>query len=147
MGEGINKDTEAYDEWADGTIAQYQQVLTTNAQPNTVYTTNTSTGFWPPHHATIYRSDDAGGNWWDTFFPDPRGDPYNVTPNWLTATLGQNWPGAPYGAAICDSDPNRIIIRQHKRLRHPRRRPERFSAPHLPDGAGRTASGTTAAWW
>ena len=109
MGEGINKETEAYDVWADGTIAQYQQVLAANAQPDTVYTTNTSTGFWPPHHATVYRSDNAGDNWWDTFFPDPRGDPYNVTPNWLTATLGQNWPGAPFGAAICDSDPNRII--------------------------------------
>jgi len=109
MGAGINKETQAYDEWADGAIAQYQQVLTTNAQPDTVYATNTSTGFWPPHHATVYRSDDAGDNWWDTFFPDPRGDPYNVTPNWLTATLGQNWPGAPDGAAICDSDPDRII--------------------------------------
>jgi len=109
MGEGINKDTQAYDEWADGTIAQYQQVLATNAQPNTVYTTNTSTGFWPPHHATVYRSDDAGDNWWDTFFPDPRGDPYNVTPNWLTATIHQNYPQAPFGAAICDSDPSRLI--------------------------------------
>ncbi len=109
MGNGINKETEAADEWADGSIAQYMQVLCTNAQPDTVYATNTSTGFWPPHHATVYRSDDAGDNWWDTFFPDPRGDPYNVTPNWLTATIDQNYPQAPYGAAICDSDPDRIL--------------------------------------
>lgn len=109
MGKGINTDTRTYDEWADGPIAQYQQVLAADAAPLTVYATNTSTGFWPPHHSTVYRSDDGGDTWRATFYPDPRREPYNVAPNWFTVSTGRSEPTAPFGAAVCATDPDRVI--------------------------------------
>ena len=60
------------DQWAYGPIAQYKQLLTTDAKPLTVYALNTSTGFHPPHSDTVYRSDDGGETWRATYFQDPR---------------------------------------------------------------------------
>ena len=77
-----------------------------------MYVTNTSTGFHPPHHETVYRSDDGGDTWRATFFQDPRFKQYNVAPNYVTASAGQSYKGGdtPFGAAICNSDPNRLIL-------------------------------------
>jgi photosystem II stability/assembly factor-like uncharacterized protein len=112
MGRGINVDTTRADQWSYGPIAQYKQVLTTDARPRTVYVTNTSTGFHPPHHETVYRSDDGGDTWRATFFQDPRFKEYNVAPNYVTASAGQSYKGGdtPFGAALCNSDPNRLIL-------------------------------------
>lgn len=109
MGEGINKEIRAYDEWADGSIAEYWHVLTTNAAPQTVYAMNTSTGFHPPHHPTVYRSDDAGRHWRATLYFDPRFSQCNVAPDWFTVSTGRSEQAPAFGADICDSDPNRII--------------------------------------
>lgn len=109
MGDGINKETTPTGEWADGPIAQYHHVLTSDARPETVWAFNTSTGFPPPHHATSYRSDDAGGRWRATFYPDPRFPGYNVEPNYVTATLNQSFPGVPTGVAASPSDPECIV--------------------------------------
>ena len=112
MGRGINTETRKADQWAYGPIAQYQQVLTTDTKPLTVYVANTSTGFHPPHHDTVYRSDDGGETWRDTYFMDPRFERYNVAPNYVTASTGQSWKGgeAPFGVAICNTDPERVIL-------------------------------------
>ncbi len=112
MGRGINVDTTKFDRWSYGPIAQYRQVLATDVKPSTVYVTNTSTGFHPPHHETVYRSDDGGETWRATFFQDPRFKQYNVAPNYVTASTGQSYKGGdtPFGAAICNSDPNRLIL-------------------------------------
>jgi photosystem II stability/assembly factor-like uncharacterized protein len=112
MGRGINTDTEQADRWAYGPIAQYKQLLATDAKPLTVYAMNTSTGFHPPHHDTVYRSDDAGETWRDTYFMDPRFARYNVAPNYVTASTGKCWKGgdAPFGVAVCNSDPDRVIL-------------------------------------
>jgi photosystem II stability/assembly factor-like uncharacterized protein len=112
MGRGINVDTTKADQWSYGPIAQYKQVLTSGARPLTVYVTNTSTGFHPPHHETVYRSDDGGDTWRATFFQDPRFKEYNVAPNYVTASAGQSYKGGdtPFGAAICNRDPNRLIL-------------------------------------
>ncbi len=112
MGKGINTDTKKADQWAYGSIAQYIQILTTDTNPLTVYAMNTSTGFHPPHHDTVYRSDDAGLIWRDTYFMDPRFKRYNVAPNYVTASTGQSYKGgdAPFGVAICSTDPNRVIL-------------------------------------
>jgi photosystem II stability/assembly factor-like uncharacterized protein len=112
MGRGINTETKKADQWAYGSIAQYRQILTTDKNPLTVYVLNTSTGFSPPHHETVYRSDDGGRNWHATFFQDPRFKQYNVAPNYVTASAGQSYKGGetPFGAAICNSDPNRLIL-------------------------------------
>ena len=112
MGKGINTETKKADQWAYGSIAQYKQLLAADANPLTVYVTNTSTGFHPPHHETVYRSDDGGRSWRDTFFIDPRFREYNVAPNYSTVSTGQSYKGGdtPFGVAICNSDPDRIIL-------------------------------------
>lgn len=111
-GRGLNRDTRRADRWSWGPVAQYVQILTTDTAPLTVYAMNTSTGFHPPHHDTVYRSDDGGATWRDTFFMDPRFERYNVAPNWVTASCGQSYKGgdAPFGAAIAGSDPDRVIL-------------------------------------
>lgn len=114
MGRGINTETEKADRWAFGPVAQYHQLLTTDARPLTVYAMNSSTGFHPPHHETVYRSDDGGETWRDAYFMDPRFDRYNVAPNYVTASTGQSYKGGgiPFGVAICNSDPDRVILVQ-----------------------------------
>ncbi len=121
MGRGINTETKKADRWSYGPIAQYKQILTTDARPHTVYVANTSTGFSPPHHDTIYRSDDGGENWRATFFEDPRFERYNIAPNIVTASTGQCYKGgdAPFGMAICNSDPQRVmLVRSHLQVTH-----------------------------
>ena len=121
MGRGINRDTEKADQWAYGSIAQYRQVLTTDRRPLTVYVANTSTGFHPPHHDTVYRSDDGGESWRDTFFEDPRFERYNIAPNMVTASTGQCYKGGgtPFGMAICNSDPDRLmLVRSNLQVTH-----------------------------
>ena len=121
MGRGINVETEKADQWAYGSIAQYKQVLTTDRRPRTVYVANTSTGFHPPHHDTVYRSDDGGESWRDTFFEDPRFERYNIAPNMVTASTGQCYKGGgtPFGMAICNSDPDRVmLVRSNLQVTH-----------------------------
>jgi photosystem II stability/assembly factor-like uncharacterized protein len=112
VGRGINIDTTKADQYSAGPIAQYKQVLCTDAKPLTVCVTNTGTGFHPPHHETLYRSDDGGETWRATFFQDPRFKEYNVAPNYTTASTGQSYKGGdtPFGAATCNSDPDRVIL-------------------------------------
>lgn len=112
MGKGINTETRKADQWAYDSIAQYKQLLTTDTSPRTVYVMNTSTGFHPPHHETVYRSDDGGRTWRDTFFVDPRFKEYNVAPNYFTASTGQSYKGGdvPFAVALCNTDPERVIL-------------------------------------
>jgi photosystem II stability/assembly factor-like uncharacterized protein len=112
MGHGINLETQKADQWAYGPIAQYEQLLATDAKPLTVYATNTSTGFHPPHHDTVYRSDDGGQTWRATYFQDPRFQRYNVAPDYVTASTGQCFKGGetPFGVAICNTDPDRVVL-------------------------------------
>lgn len=112
MGKGLNTDTQTADEWAYGPLAQYQQILTTDANPLLVYAFNTSTGFHPPHHETVYRSEDGGKSWHDVYFMDPRFERYNIARNYVTASLGQSLKGgdAPFGVAICNTDPQRLML-------------------------------------
>lgn len=121
MGSGLNLETAKADEWAFGSISQYEQILTTDANPLTVYVMNTSTGFHPPHSDTVYRSDDAGVTWRATYFMDPRFKDYNVSPDYVTASTGQSFKGgeAPFGVAICASDPNRLmLVRNEPHITH-----------------------------
>ena len=112
MGRGINTETKKADQWAYGSIAQYRQILTTDRNPLTVYVLNTGTGFHPPHHETVYRSDNGGKSWRATYFQDPRFERYNVAPNYVTASAGQSFKGGdtPFGVAICNTDPDRLIL-------------------------------------
>jgi len=112
MGSGLNTETKQADPWAYGPIAQYNHLLTTDARPRTVYALNTATGFHPPHHDTVYRSDDGGDTWRATYFQDPRFPQFNVAHDYVTASTGQCFKGGetPFGVAICNTDPNRLIL-------------------------------------
>jgi len=112
MGSGLNTETKQADQWAYGPIAQYNYLLTTDVRPRTVYALNTATGFHPPHHDTVYRSDDGGDTWRATYFQDPRFPQFNVAHDYVTASTGQCFKGGetPFGVAICNTDPNRLIL-------------------------------------
>ncbi len=121
MGAGLNTATKQADPWAYGPIAQYNHLLTTDARPQTVYALNTATGFHPPHHDTVYRSDDGGETWRATYFQDPRFPQFNVAHDYVTASTGQCFKGGetPFGVAICNTDPNRLIlVRNEPHLTH-----------------------------
>ncbi|MFC1582251.1 FHA domain-containing protein [Planctomycetota bacterium] len=111
MGKGINKDTKAADQYGQGPLAQYPVVLTTDVKPLTVYAMNTSTGFWPPHHPTVFRSDDGGKNWRATLYMGVRfSGKYNVAPNYHTAGSGQSYQEGVGNGAICPTNPD-IVLR------------------------------------
>ena len=110
MGEGINKEIKKSDVWADGDVAQFKYLLTTNIKPDTIYAFNTSTGFNPPNHNAVFRSDDGGKKWRATFYSDPRFKDYNVEYNWRTATLWQNFQGVGNGAAVSAGDPEKLFF-------------------------------------
>lgn len=109
MGTGLNTETKAFDEWAMGPVAQYRRLATTDARPETVYAFNTNTGVPPPHHASVYRSDDTGKTWRATFQADPRYPGLNVEPDYTVLTDGQFYQDVPE-VAIADSDPNRLVL-------------------------------------
>lgn len=109
MGEGLNKDTKKYDEWAHGDMVQYHQVLTTDANPLRVYAFNANTAVAVPHHTAVYRSDDGARTWRPTFFPDPRWPGFNCEPNYTTVTDGQYYQCVPRGVAICGSNPDIVL--------------------------------------
>ncbi|MFV1958020.1 MAG: WD40/YVTN/BNR-like repeat-containing protein, partial [Planctomycetota bacterium] len=109
-GRGLNRDTRAFDRWAQGDVAQYRWLLTTDVDPERVYAFNSNTGVAQPHHATVWRSDDAGTTWRATFDPDPRWEPTNVEKNWTVAEDNQFYQGVPYGMAINARDPDQLFF-------------------------------------
>lgn len=108
-GAGLNLETQAFDQWAEGPIAQYYWVTANDARPNTVYVFNSNTGIPPPHHASCYRSDDAGRSWRSTFQADPRWQPCNVEPDYTVAVDGQFYQSAPLGVASCPNNPDVLM--------------------------------------
>ena len=109
MGEGLNKDTQKFDEWAMGDCVQYHQVLTCDADPLRVYAFNANTAVAVPHHTAVYRSDDGGKNWRATYFPDPRWPGFNCAPNPTTVGDGQYYQCVPNGVAICAGKPDVLM--------------------------------------
>ena len=116
MGTGLNLETRPADDYSFGPISQYNQILTTDARPLTVYVFNTSTGFFPPHSDTVYRSDDGGQTWRATYFMDPRFKQCNVAADYVTASTGQSFKGgeSPFGVAICNTDPERVLLARNE---------------------------------
>jgi photosystem II stability/assembly factor-like uncharacterized protein len=107
---GINTETTKFDEWADGDIAQYPFVLTTDTKPLTVYAFNTSTGFYPPRNPGVYRSDDGGDIWRQTMYMDPRfKGQFNRQHDYFTTAQGRSDQSGAFGAAIAQSDPEVVM--------------------------------------
>lgn len=109
MSGGINVETNAFDPWAQGPVAQYPWVLTCDSNPDEVWAFNSSTGVPPPHHCAAYHSSDAGRTWRATFFPDPRFPGYNCGPEFMTAVDGQYYQGTPLGVAIDAGEGSRVV--------------------------------------
>ena len=109
MGNGLNSDTTAFDQWSMGSVAQYPHIITNNANPSQVYVCNTNTGIPPPHHASVYRSKDAGRNWKPTFQGDPRFPDCNVERDYTVAVDGQFYQDVP-NISVASTDPNRLVI-------------------------------------
>ncbi|MCX7805548.1 MAG: hypothetical protein N3A38_10215 [Planctomycetota bacterium] len=145
MGSGINMETKATGEWADGPVAQYRHVLAADADPMRVYAFNTSTSFWPPGHPTCFRSDDGGRNWRPTWYQDPRFREFNCEHNYHTASTGQAYQGCPIGAAICPSDSGRILTTDDMRVFVTRDGGARWLCGHCLPSPGR-APGPGSAW-
>src|SRR5579883_1854974 len=99
MGDGLNKETKPFDQWAASKIVQYPHVLTSNAKPTTVYAFNAGTGIPPPHHTTVFKSDDSGKTWQSVFQADPRYAGLNVEKDYTVVTVKQFYPNLPNGVA------------------------------------------------
>ncbi|MEK7474797.1 MAG: hypothetical protein AAB152_04090 [Candidatus Coatesbacteria bacterium] len=110
MGGGINLDTKSADEWAEGPFPRYHHVLTTDTAPRTVYVACTSSGYNPPHHATVWRSDDAGATWRPVWYSDPRWKEYNCETDRTSASRGASYNGTPFGLSISPTDPNVLVM-------------------------------------
>ncbi|MEK7474941.1 MAG: hypothetical protein AAB152_04815 [Candidatus Coatesbacteria bacterium] len=115
MGAGINVEVTRADAWGPGETAQYGRLAVPRAAPYTVWVTADGTGYWPPNHTTIYRTDDGGATWRAVVFGDPRGEASgiraNLVPGWLTAdhVLGW-WNGAGGGIAADDRYPDHAVF-------------------------------------
>ncbi|HEY3284652.1 MAG TPA: hypothetical protein VGN26_20460 [Armatimonadota bacterium] len=113
---GLNNDTKAFDEWAQGPIAQYGRLLTSDAASSTVYAFNTNTGVPPPHHASAYVSHDAGRTWRPTFQADPRFPGFNVEADYTVASDGQFYQEMPLGVAGDPNNPEVVLTTDSGRV-------------------------------
>jgi photosystem II stability/assembly factor-like uncharacterized protein len=145
-GEGLNRDLERFDEWATGDLAQYHRVLTSNARPQTVYAFNANTGIPPPHHATVFRSDDAGATWRATYFPDPRFPGCNVERDYTTVEDQQYYQDVPDGVAIDSEDPQRLLIADSGCLHVSSDGGKHWSSGHVQPGPPAPPGSSIATW-
>jgi photosystem II stability/assembly factor-like uncharacterized protein len=105
MGGGINVTLGKQDEWGADDIPQYNMIGMAKNQPSTVWVTTAGNGYWPPYHATIWRTDDGGANWRYTVVGDPRSSQMGVKPNvaygWIILDhVWGEWGGPPLGFAV-----------------------------------------------
>ena len=107
----LNRQVHRSSEWANGDIAQYKFLLTSDRNPNRVYVYCPGTSYYPPNHNTIYRSDDGGKNWRAIFFSDPRfKGSYNVEDDRLTLSLGQRYQDEPNSLEMNPADPDMLMM-------------------------------------
>lgn len=108
MGHGINTDIGKKDEYGLDDLPQYQFIAMARTHPNIVYVTTRGTGYWPPHHWTVYRSDDFGNSWRYCFTGEPRlpERDRNVEIGWLPVDLNWGWGGPAIGFNVCPTNPD-----------------------------------------
>jgi len=107
MGEGTNTRLGKVDQWGAGDIAQYRHLAMARNQTEVVYVSAYGTGYWPPHHNTVYRSGDSGKTWEYCFSGDPRREGTNVELGWYTHDI--MWDPGDWGMAASPSDPDRVL--------------------------------------
>ncbi len=111
MGRGLNLDIGKQDEYAFDDIPQYHFLAMAQTHPNTVYVTTHGTGSRPPHHFTVYRSDDGGDSWRCCFTPGE-----NIEPGWVPMEFSWGFGGPALGFHVCSSNPDVAIFSNYAEL-------------------------------
>ncbi|HUW84882.1 MAG TPA: YCF48-related protein [Phycisphaerae bacterium] len=109
MNPDINVQTKRFDQWGGGDLPNYTYIRANDVNPRRAYVYCRGTSYFPPNHSTIYRTDDAGASWSETFYVDPRFKQFNVEHDWMTHFRGTSWVGAPISMEISPSDPDVLI--------------------------------------
>jgi photosystem II stability/assembly factor-like uncharacterized protein len=100
-GRGLNRDLGRQDHYGFDDIPQYRFVATAENHPKTVYVTTRGTDSRPPHHFTVFRSDDFGDSWRYCFTSGE-----NVGAGWVPVDLNWNFGGPAIGFHVCPSNAN-----------------------------------------
>ncbi|MFC1452034.1 WD40/YVTN/BNR-like repeat-containing protein [Verrucomicrobiota bacterium] len=110
MGAGINKEIGKH-EYGAGDIDQFVFLGQAETHPDIIYVTNLGTGYHPPHHFTVYRSEDAGKTWRDVMFNDPRtGESENNTEvGWLLWDRSRGYGDHALDFNVNPGDPNQLF--------------------------------------
>jgi len=101
MGRDINTRLGRVDRWGAGDIPEYFLLGVAARNADRVFVTCRGTGYWPPWHSTVYRSDDGGRSWRATYNRDFRFKKYptvekgrlNVENGWIPYALSWIWGG------------------------------------------------------
>ncbi len=107
---GLNTQTKRSSQWAHGDVPRYGFIRTTDVEPRRAYVHDAGTSYFPPNHATVYRTDDAGGRWRAVFFSDPRFKQYNVADDWLSRGVGQRWQSVPSSFVVNPGHPDVVMM-------------------------------------
>jgi len=107
---GLNVQTQRSSKWAHGSVPNYRYVRTADAAPRRAYVYDAGTSYFPPNHATVYRTDDAGEHFRAVLFSDPRFKRCNVADDYLSATIGQRYQEPPLSFAVNAGDPNVVAM-------------------------------------
>jgi len=123
MGEGLNTHIGKVDRWGSEDIPQYHRIEAAPSNPNVVYVACTGTGYWPPHHNTVYRSDDAGKTWRALQYYDFRltkgARPHegvlvenerNFEHGWIPYAITWNWGGLPGRTGLTVNPANPDVV-------------------------------------
>ncbi len=109
MNPDLNVQTKRSSKWAHGDVPEYRYVRTTDEAPGRAYVYDAGTSYFPPNHATVYRTDDAGAHWRAVLFSDPRFKRCNVTDDYLSSTIGQRYQEVPLSFAVNPGDPDVVM--------------------------------------
>jgi photosystem II stability/assembly factor-like uncharacterized protein len=96
MGKGIHTEIGKHT-FGESDIDQYQFVGQPHGMPDFVYVTNHGTGYDPPHHFSVYRTNDGGRLWRSCFFNDPRFPENNADVGWLCRDRRRDFGGPALG--------------------------------------------------
>ncbi|KKK58486.1 hypothetical protein LCGC14_3043960, partial [marine sediment metagenome] len=108
MNPKINVQTKGTSEWR-GNLPQYPIIVANDADPARAYVACSGTSYFPPNHNTVYRTDDAGKSWTETFFVDPRFKGFNADHDWMTSYRGTSWVATPRHMEISPVDPDTVM--------------------------------------
>ena len=108
MGEGIHTELGLH-KYGESDIDQFYFLGGSDKDPNTVYVTNRGTGYDPPHHYTVFRTQDGGQTWKDCFFYDPRFPENNTDVGWLFYDKSRGFGDYALGFTVNSGHPDQVI--------------------------------------